>query len=76
MKKIDFYFDISSPYSYLAHEQIKLFEKENKSSDSLITERVTEETIAEIVSKWTHIPVTKLMTGDKERIINLKKDYS
>lgn len=30
MKKIDFYFDISSPYSYLAHEQIKHFEKENK----------------------------------------------
>ena len=27
MKKIDFYFDISSPYSYLAHEQIKKFEK-------------------------------------------------
>ena len=30
MKKIDFYFDISSPYSYLAHEQIKFFEKKNK----------------------------------------------
>ena len=30
MKKIEFYFDISSPYSYLAHEQIKLFEKKNK----------------------------------------------
>ena len=30
MKKIDFYFDISSPYSYLAHEQIKRLEKENK----------------------------------------------
>ena len=30
MKKIDFYFDIGSPYSYLAHEQIKRFEKENK----------------------------------------------
>lgn len=30
MKIIDFYFDISSPYSYLAHEQIKRFEKENK----------------------------------------------
>jgi 2-hydroxychromene-2-carboxylate isomerase len=29
MKKIDFYFDISSPYSYLAHEQLKRFEKEN-----------------------------------------------
>ena len=30
MKKIEFYFDISSPYSYLAHEQLKLFEKNNK----------------------------------------------
>jgi 2-hydroxychromene-2-carboxylate isomerase len=28
MKKIDFYFDISSPYSYLAHAQIRKFEKE------------------------------------------------
>ena len=32
MKKIEFYYDISSPYSYLAHEQIKLFEKNNKFS--------------------------------------------
>ena len=53
--------------------EIMLFEKENQSIDSLIKEKVTEETVAEIVSKWTHIPVTKLMTGDKERIINLKK---
>ena len=28
MKKIDFYFDISSPYSYLAHTQLRRFEKE------------------------------------------------
>jgi 2-hydroxychromene-2-carboxylate isomerase len=28
MKKIDFYFDFGSPYSYLAHTQIKKFEKE------------------------------------------------
>ena len=28
MKKIDFYFDISSPYSYLAHTQLRKFEKE------------------------------------------------
>ena len=27
-KKIDFYFDISSPYSYLAHTQIRKYEKE------------------------------------------------
>ena len=36
MKKIEFYYDISSPYSYLAHEQIKLFEKNNKSSVTLM----------------------------------------
>ena len=28
MKKKDFYFDFGSPYSYLAHTQIKKFEKE------------------------------------------------
>jgi len=28
MKKIDFYFDISSPYSYLAHTQLRNYEKE------------------------------------------------
>ncbi len=36
MKKIEFYYDISSPYSYLAHEQIKLFEKNNKFSVTLM----------------------------------------
>ena len=30
IKKIDFYFDISSPYSYLAHTQIRKFEKDKK----------------------------------------------
>ena len=30
IKKIDFYFDISSPYSYLAHTQVRKFEKDKK----------------------------------------------
>ena len=36
MKKIEFYFDISSPYSYLAHEQMKLFKKESKLNVNLM----------------------------------------
>ncbi len=28
MKKIDFYFDVGSPYSYLAHTQLKKYEKD------------------------------------------------
>ena len=37
----------------------------------LISESVNEEDIAEVVAKWTNIPVTKLMEGDKERLVNL-----
>ena len=39
----------------------------------LLSEVVTESSIADIVSKWTHIPVTKLMSGDKEKLIHLKE---
>ena len=38
----------------------------------LLTEVVSEESIAEIVSKWTHIPMTKLMSGDKEKLLHLE----
>ena len=37
----------------------------------LLKEEVTEEEIAEIVSKWTGIPVTKLVEGEKEKLLNL-----
>ncbi|MFP4478015.1 MAG: ATP-dependent Clp protease ATP-binding subunit [Candidatus Izemoplasmatales bacterium] len=37
----------------------------------LISESVSEEDIAEVVGKWTNIPVTKLMEGDKEKLTNL-----
>lgn len=39
--------------------------------DKLLTEIVTAESIAEIVSKWTHIPVTKLVSGDREKLRHL-----
>jgi ATP-dependent Clp protease ATP-binding subunit ClpB len=44
---------------------------EGQSEEKLLTEVVSEEIIAEIVSKWTHIPVTKLMSGDREKLLNL-----
>jgi len=37
----------------------------------LISESVSEEDIAEVVAKWTSIPVTKLMEGDKEKLTHL-----
>ncbi len=46
---------------------------ENQQEGRLITEVVTEESIAEIVSKWTQIPISKLMSGDKEKLLHLEE---
>ena len=37
----------------------------------LLRNKVTEEEIAEVISKWTHIPVSKLMEGEKEKLLNM-----
>jgi ATP-dependent Clp protease ATP-binding subunit ClpB len=39
----------------------------------LVREEVTEPEIAEIVAHWTNIPVTKLMEGDKEKLLKLSE---
>ena len=40
----------------------------------LLRENVTEEEIAEIISRWTGIPVAKLVQGEKEKLLHLKDD--
>lgn len=45
---------------------------ENQMEGKLLTEIVSEESIAEIVSKWTNIPISKLMSGDKEKLLHLE----
>ncbi|MBW1980041.1 MAG: ATP-dependent chaperone ClpB [Deltaproteobacteria bacterium] len=39
----------------------------------LLREEVTDEEIAEIVSRWTHIPVTRLMEGEREKLLKLEE---
>jgi len=39
--------------------------------DRLLSEVVTDQDIAEIISKWTHIPVTRLVQGDREKVLGL-----
>ena len=46
--------------------------EESKKENVLLRNKVTEEEIAKIVSKWTGIPVTKLMEGEREKILHLK----
>src|SRR5262245_60483426 len=40
----------------------------------LIKEQVTEEDIAEVVSRWTHIPVSKLLEGEIQKLLNLDRE--
>ncbi|RDU65589.1 ATP-dependent Clp protease ATP-binding subunit [Helicobacter sp. MIT 14-3879] len=41
---------------------------------TLLKNSVTEESIAEVVSKWSKIPVQKMLSSDKEKFLNIKQD--
>ena len=45
-----------------------------QNSNSLIREVVTYDDIAEVVSKWTGIPVNKMLKSDKEKLLNLENE--
>lgn len=47
-------------------------EQANKSDNRLLREEVTEEEIADIVARWTGIPVTKLVEGEREKLLRLE----
>ena len=44
--------------------------KEN--DDALLQEKVTVDTISEVISRWTNIPVSKLMESEKEKLLHLE----
>jgi ATP-dependent Clp protease ATP-binding subunit ClpB len=54
----------------------KLREIEEKiavGGNKLLREEVTEEDIAEVVSSWTHIPVSRLQEGEREKLVRLEE---
>jgi len=60
-----------------AEERLKDNEEklaEMQSSSSLIKEEVTSEDIAEVVSRWTGIPVTKMLESDREKLLRLEDE--
>ncbi len=48
----------------------------NENNHKLLSDVITEDNIASIVSKMTNIPVNKISRGDKERVLNLKEILS
>ena len=51
-------------------QQIKEYQNKSK-EDHLLSESVDEEAVAEVVAKWTNIPISKLMQGEREKILSL-----
>ena len=49
-------------------------DSQNGSSDRMMQEEVTAEDIAEVVAKWTGIPVSKMLQSDREKLLNLEKE--
>ena len=62
-------------YGRLPEAQRKLAEEEQKVSsareDNLLRDRVTEDEIARIVERWTGIPVSRLVQGEREKLLTL-----
>ena len=63
----------------LRHGTIPKLEKELENlrkvdESQILSDTVDEEKIAEIISKWTNIPVKKLVGGEKEKLLNLKNN--
>ena len=65
----------------LRHGEIPRVEKEleelNKvEKNKLLSDTVTENDICKIIAKWTNIPVAKLLSSEKEKLLNLEKNMS
>lgn len=58
-------------YSLLPTLEKELHDAELATRDSLLTEEVTEEEIADIVARWTNIPVDKLIESEKAKLLTL-----
>ncbi len=55
-------------------EKLQKQVEDNASADTLIKEEVTYEDIAEVVAKWTGIPVTKMLQTEREKLLKLEDE--
>ncbi len=61
-------------YAKIPELEKKLIEagKSEKKETRLLRNKVTDEEIAEVVSKWTHIPVSKMLESEKDKLIHME----
>ncbi len=53
-------------------KQLEAASKAEQQETQLLRSKVTAEEIAEVVSKWTHIPVSKMMESEKEKLLHME----
>ncbi|GAB6141340.1 ATP-dependent chaperone ClpB [Methylosoma difficile] len=53
-------------------KQLALSDSTENHKMTLLRNKVTEEEIAEVVSKWTGIPVSKMLEGEREKLLNME----
>ena len=64
-------------YGKITQEEEKLEALQNeidKHEMTMIKEEVTREDIAEVIAKWTGVPVTKMMQGEREKLLHLEEE--
>lgn len=52
----------------------ELEEKRNLSNHKILSDTVSQDSIASVISKWTNIPISKLMSSEKEKLLQLEEN--
>jgi ATP-dependent Clp protease ATP-binding subunit ClpB len=61
-------------YGVIPDLEAKLAAAETASGEAMVREEVTSEDIAAVVSRWTGIPVARMMEGEREKLLNMEQE--
>ncbi|MFN4193861.1 MAG: ATP-dependent chaperone ClpB [Tabrizicola sp.] len=61
-------------YGRIPELEKKLAEAEGREGEALVSESVRPEQIAEVVERWTGIPTTKMLEGEKEKLLKMEEE--
>lgn len=60
-------------YQIIPQLEAQLEAMKNKNEQKMVNQKITEDEIAGVIAAWTHIPISKLVEGEKEKLLNLDK---
>jgi ATP-dependent Clp protease ATP-binding subunit ClpB len=63
-------------YGVIPELEKKLKAIEEKSSDAMVEEAVTPDHVAQVVSRWTGVPVDRMLEGEKEKLLRMEDELS